>query len=254
MKRNTMFLLGIAAVTVLSGLGSFAYATPSTEYWTPCIIDIQPANKLHIGYDSYVTVGKRHQEKGSLPNDYGLTYGFQPLDKLQAEVGVDLFEPQDDPLMFNAKIGTPENSLFQNSPGLALGVFNVGTKHNVTDYNIVDLIAGKTLPWNLGRLHAGYYYGNPTTLRSGNGDKENQGGMIAYDYGFYPVKDAKGNTFNRLILAADWATGKNAIGGGGVGIYYYFTPDISLLTGPVWFTDKSINGNMKWTLQLDANF
>ena len=139
MRQTRMFWLGITAVTVLSGIGSFAYATPSTEYWTPCVMDIQPAGKLHIGYDSYTTVGKRHQEKGSFPNDYQLEYGLQPFDKLQMEFGVDLMEPQDDPLLFNAKIGTPENSLFQNSPGLALGVFNVGTKHNVTDYNIADI-------------------------------------------------------------------------------------------------------------------
>jgi hypothetical protein len=252
MRKSFVMLLG---VTVFMFLGLAAcFATPSTEYWTPCIIDIQPAGKLHIGYDSYATVGKRHQEKGSFPNDYQLEYGLQPSDKLQVEFGVDLMEPQDDPLLFNAKIGTPENSLFQNSPGLAVGVFNVGTKHNVTDYNIMDFIAGKTLPLNLGRLHAGYYHGNNSTLRSGAGKKTNQGAMIGYDYGFYPVKDTKGSSFNRFVFAADWATGKNVIGGGGLGIYYYFTPDISLLTGPVWFNDKSINGNMKWTLQLDANF
>ena len=48
--------------------------------------------------------------------------------------------------------------------------------------------------------------------------------------------------------------GDNAIGGGGAGVYYFFTPDISLLTGPVWFNDPGINGRMKWTTQLDINF
>ena len=43
-------------------------------------------------------------------------------------------------------------------------------------------------------------------------------------------------------------------GGGGVGIYTYFTPDISLLTGPVWFNDTTLNGNLLWTIQLDINF
>jgi hypothetical protein len=235
-------------------MGGLAYATPSTEYWTPCIIDIQPYGVGHIGYDSYTTVGNKGAKKGSLPNDYGLTYGILPFKQLQAEVGVDALEPADDPLYFNAKVGSPENTLFDNSPALEVGIFNVGTKKNVTNYNILDFITGKTLPLNLGRVHLGYYYGNKKVLVSGAGKKENTGAMFGYDYGFYPVKDEKGQSYNKLIFAADWATGKNAIGGGGVGLYYYFTPAISLLTGPVWFNDKVINGRMKWTLQLDVNF
>jgi hypothetical protein len=49
------------------------------------------------------------------------------------------------------------------------------------------------------------------------------------------------------------ASGKNFIGGG-VGLYVYFTPDIDLLMGPVWFHDARLNGDMKWTVQLDINF
>ena len=37
-------------------------------------------------------------------------------------------------------------------------------------------------------------------------------------------------------------------------MYHYFTKDISLLTGPVWFNDHAINGQWKWTVQLDINF
>jgi hypothetical protein len=38
-----------------------------------------------------------------------------------------------------------------------------------------------------------------------------------------------------------------------VGLYYYFTKNIDLLTGPVWFNDEGINGKWKWTVQLDIN-
>ncbi|HEY5505591.1 MAG TPA: hypothetical protein VIK28_10580, partial [Sedimentisphaerales bacterium] len=73
--------------------------------------------------------------------------------------------------------------------------------------------------------------------------------------GICPVNDDKGKfQFNRFVLAGDWATGKNALGGGGAGIYTYFTQDISLLVGPVWFNDKTLNGDMLWTIQLDINF
>ncbi|MGD0595886.1 MAG: hypothetical protein ABSA64_05210, partial [Sedimentisphaerales bacterium] len=37
---------------------NFAYATPSTTYWTPCVMDVQPYGVWHITYDSYFTVGK----------------------------------------------------------------------------------------------------------------------------------------------------------------------------------------------------
>jgi hypothetical protein len=67
------------------------------------------------------------------------------------------------------------------------------------------------------------------------------------------VKDKAGDEYSRLVFAADWASGKNYIGGGGAGLYYYFTKYISLLTGPVFFNDKTINGEWKWTTQLDVN-
>jgi len=47
---------------------------------------------------------------------------------------------------------------------------------------------------------------------------------------------------------------KNTIGGGGVGIYYYFKPGISIPTGPVWFNSAKINVNWKWSVQIDISF
>jgi hypothetical protein len=87
----------------------------------------------------------------------------------------------------------------------------------------------------------------------GQGKDENSGWMIAFDRGFLPVEDAGGNQYNRAVIAADYASGDNAFGGCGVGAYYYFTPRISLLTGPVWFNEEAINGEWKWTIQLDIN-
>lgn len=42
--------------------------------------------------------------------------------------------------------------------------------------------------------------------------------------------------------------------GGGVGVYYFFTKNISVLGGPVWFNDRELNGGQKWTIQWDINF
>jgi len=69
--------------------------------------------------------------------------------------------------------------------------------------------------------------------------------MIGYDHWLVP---------GRFMLAADYASGKNAIAGGGFGIYYYFNRNASLLIGPVWFNDRGINGTIKWTTQIDINF
>jgi hypothetical protein len=77
--------------------------------------------------------------------------------------------------------------------------------------------------------------------------------MVAFDHGFIPAKDAAGNEYSKVVFAADYASGKNAIGGYGIGVNYYFTKDISLLTGPVFFNEKKINGTWKLSTQLDIN-
>lgn len=176
---------------------------------------MQPFGTFHVTYDTYFTVGRTGTKASAFPIDVGLTAGVLPFKKLNMEVGFDLLEPTDDPLFFNAKLGTPEGSLFAGSPALNVGIFNIGTKAGVTDYDIVDFLIGKTLPHDLGRLFAGAYVGSHT-LRSADGDVENVGWMVGYDKGFCSVKQGD-KEFNRFVVAADYASGKNAIGGGGVG-------------------------------------
>lgn len=243
----------VTIIVTLLMLSSIAYATPSTTYWTPMTVDIQPYGVLHIGVDNYFTVFRKAADGGgSFPTDAGLTIGVLPFEKVQMEVGVDLLESSDYPLFFNAKIGTPEDSLFKGSPTLQLGIFNVGTKNNVTNQNIVFGVVGKTIP-GIGRIAAGPYIGNKMVLVDKDEEKENTGFLVAFDRGFMSVKDASGNEYNKFVFAADYASGKNALGSGGFGLYYYFTKDISLLTGPVWFNEEAINGKWKWTIQLDIN-
>jgi len=116
----------------------------------------------------------------------------------------------------------------------------------------VYFVIGKTVP-GVGRLSVGPYSGNSKVLVDARGKKENDGFMAAFDRGFKPVQGPDGIEFNRFVLAADYASGHNLLGGGGLGVYYYFTKDISLLTGPVWFNEEAINGKWKWTIQLDIN-
>lgn len=259
------FVLTLGVMVFLEGTVG---ATPSTTYWTPAVADVQPYGVWHLGIDNYFTLGTKAGETGGLPTDVGITVGVLPYENILLEVGIDLMEPSTDPLMFNAKLGTPEGSLFEGSPAVNIGIFNVGTDTSATDgdgrtdYNIFDVIIGKTLPANLGRLHIGLYSGNDKLLgytdTGGVYQKESTGFMLGYDKGFLPAKDDKGE-YNKWIFAADYASGKNAIGAGGFGIYHYFTRDVSLLTGPVWFNEPAAaigNADIKWvwTTQLDINF
>jgi hypothetical protein len=245
--------LGLALGGLVGGIPGTANATPSTTYWTPMTVDIQPYGVLHGGVDNYFTIFRKAEDGGgAFPTDLGLTLGVLPFDKVKMEIGVDLMESSDYPLYFNAKIGIPEDSFFAGQPTVQVGVFNAGTKSDVTNQNVVYGVIGKSLP-GIGRVSVGPYLGNKDVLVDKNGGKENTGFMAAFDRGFLPTKDREGNEFNRVVLAADYASGKNAIGGGGAGLYYFFTKDISLLTGPVFFNEEGINGKWKWTMQLDIN-
>jgi hypothetical protein len=264
-----------------------AFATPSTTFWTPATSDVQPYNVWHIGVDNYFRLYQTQSETdnglpATLPTVLGLTVGALPYEKLTLEVGFDYLSPGrfahptlrsiGHSFLLNAKFGIPEGVLARWAPALNVGIFNVGTKNQVTNMNIVDFIVGKTLG-PFGRIHAGYYYGNPGSalmrengclrgdsnpliacVAGRSGSRQNDGGMVGYDYGFWKVKDKAGNEYNKWIFAADYASGKNFIGGGGFGLYHFFTKDISLLTGPVWFNDHVINGQWKWTVQLDINY
>ncbi|MEW5946057.1 MAG: hypothetical protein AB1742_07660 [bacterium] len=217
-------------------------------------MDVQPAGVWHVTYDTYST--RRVGEDFS--TDLGLTYGFKLSGDVGMEVGVDWLSRTTYPFYFNAKAGIAEGALSSGSPGIGLGIFNVGTKKGDaaagiggTNQNVIHVELGKT--FGDVRLHAGYYNGNDNILVSSTGAKEDDGFMIAFDYGFEPVEDADGS-YNKYILAGDWASGDNLLGGGGVGLFWFFTRNASLLMGPVWFNDQGLNGKMKWTTQLDVNF
>jgi hypothetical protein len=251
MKTFKLFLGTMMLAIMLSGI---AQATPSSTFWTPMTPDIQSYGVPHLGVDNYFTVFKKANDgAGSFPTDAQLTIGILPFEKFQMEVGVDFMQPSDFPLSFNAKMGFPEGVLFTESPAIQAGIFNVGTERGVTNQDIAYLVIGKTLPIIGGRLSAGPYIGNSSVLVDSDGNNKNTGYMVAFDHGFIPVKDKEGNEYSQIVFAADYASGDNALGGGGFGLYYYFNKDISLLTGPTWFNNSDINGKWKWSIQLDIN-
>jgi len=185
-------------------------------------------------------------------HDIGLEVGLFEWHDFKCELGVDYYGGADDPVNFNAKVGMGEDKLFKHAPSFNVGIFYCGTRRKgplPTNDNIVDFIFGKSLPESIGgKVFIGAYSGShsmgPVT----------KGILLGYEYNFWEAKDCHGEKYNKLRFAADWATGKNIIGGGGIGFVYYFTPDITITTGPAFFLDTKINGRWKWILELDILF
>jgi hypothetical protein len=242
----------VAALTVLSA-GS-ALATPSTQIWIPST-DVQPFGKFHLGIDNYIRTSDDVQvttEDGETVEqrlhvyDIGLTTGVLPFEKVQMEVGVDYLVnggPADDyPWSFNAKLGTPEGSLFGGSPALAVGGYAFGTEKDVTNANIVYGLAAKTLPV-VGRLSAGYYLGNEDVL----GEDENDGVLLSWDRTMSEISD-------KLWAAVDYQGGDNAFGALSFGVSWAFSPNVSVIFGYDIYNEKAVAGQNTFTTQLDINF
>jgi hypothetical protein len=232
-------------------LSSNIHATPSSVFFTNCTTNIQDANTVNFGVYNFFSVYSGRGHNNFFAPDIGLEAGVCKFGPFAAEVGIDYIGGTDDPLFFNAKVGINENTLFAHAPAFNIGIFNVGTRTHgsgKTNQNIVDAIVGKTLPDSLGggNVYAGVFSGSKTM------GKDRQGVMVAFVQNFYAARDTDGKLYHKWQLAADYASGKNTIGGGGIGIGYYFTPRISLLTGPCWYNDKKLNhGRFKWSVQLD---
>lgn len=253
MKRLIAMLAGALVLAP-----ALAHATPSTTFWAPSTPFIQPYGLLHVTYDTYFL------KKGAYPVDTGLTIGLLPFDKFQAEGGFDLVYPTANlavPILFNAKIGSPEGAFGDWSPGWSAGMFGVGFEKDVTDYNVFHFMLGKTFPV-IGNLEVGFYYGlnknlfisNALDTSAGATHDNNQFGIQAG--WFSPAIELKKPYMDKIILAADIMTGENAFGAAGGGVYFYFTPMIDLLAGPVFFLDKESqpgNSSVLWSMQLDVD-
>lgn len=249
MKRVKM--LAAAAAIVAMACGS-AMATPSTQIWIPST-DVQAYKTVHLGIDNYVRA-ERKSDGSRDPNvyDLGLTAGVLPFEKVQLEVGIDYLVNgtayDNYPLYFNAKLGTPENSLFNHSPALAIGGYNIGTNSSNalrTDQNIVYALAAKTLPV-VGRISAGYFTGNDEVLLDENGKKENDGILLSWDRTISEVSD-------KLWAAVDYQGGDSAMGALSLGVAWAFSKNVSLIFGYDIYNNDKMAGKNTFTTQLDIN-
>jgi hypothetical protein len=251
MKKALKAFVAVAVLAVAQG----ASATPSTTFWTPETTYTQPYAVPHITYDTYVA------EKGILQNTYGLTVGVLPFEKLQGEIGFDLFYPTlskftEDFAQVNAKLTLPENAFGEWQPGVSFGIANAGFKTDVSNYDLLHLSIGKTLPV-VGAVAIGGYYGAGSKLLwTGSDGNVNRAGFMA-SWTSPDIKIGRPG-LDKLIFLADFASGKNWMGAVGGGLGLYFTPAIDILTGPVVFLDKDFydaaaGTNFLWTVQLDVD-
>jgi hypothetical protein len=219
-------------------------ASPSTVFYTVATPYIQPFAVPHLTYDSYFN------GTAAFPTDLGLTAGLLPFKKIQAEVGFDLFYPGPDPFQLNFKAGIPEGVFGKYLPGLTAGIFGMGFESGVNNYDILHFEVGKTIP-RIGSVSVGGYKGlKPKLLRSASGKDQDLGYLISFYRTLEPWTE-------RVAITADYMSGKNVFGGGGVGLNFWFTKSIGLIAGWVWFNDEELNQPFRdgvFTIQLDIDF
>lgn len=252
MKSVKIAAVAAAFVALAS---SSALATPSTQIWIPST-DVQAYKTVHLGIDNYLRADR--EDNGTrFPNlyDIGLTAGVLPFEKVQMEVGIDYMSYgnayDNYPLYLNAKLGTPENSLFKGSPALAIGGYNFGSNSSSgsalrTDQNIMYALAAKTLPV-VGRLSVGYFTGNDKVLLDENGKKENDGILLSLDRTISEISD-------NLWAAVDYQGGNSGMGALSFGVSWAFSKNVSLIVGYDIYNNDKVAGKNTFTTQLDINF
>lgn len=252
--RSFRFVPLILAIAVLAPVA--ALATPSTTFWAPSTASCQALGLPHVSYDTYFWKGPPVGASGATgyPIDTGITVGVLPFKTLQGEAGFDLLLPSQDPLFLNAKVCTPEAALFKGSPGISFGIYNVGTKSDVTDYNVLHFMVQKGLPFG-GYVAGGLYHGtNDLLFTNSDGEVVKTGAMFAGASPDIPI-GLKG--LKKINLIADVQTGKNVLGAWGFGPTVYFADNVSLIIGPVFFFDRNLQpggSRTMWTTQLDIDF
>jgi hypothetical protein len=251
MKKVLVIIIVICCIT-----SEISFSTPSTQIWIPST-DFQKWKTMHLGLDNYIRTSKIDGIRGAGMYDLGFTTGLLPFQKFQGEIGVDYLSMGDSnyddfPIYFNAKIGFPESALFKGSPALAIGAYNVGTKKNLTNYNILYGLIAKTIPI-LGRVSAGYYTGNDKVLVDENLKKANNGVLLSWDRTMSEISD-------KLWLAVDYQGGKNYLGALSFGASWAFSSNVSVIFGydiynnkKAYYNTNNQNANT-FTAQVDINF
>jgi len=259
---------------LLLGLTFFAlsftltFATPTTLIWAPST-DIQPYKKIHLTADNYTPVESYDRNGNKLyvqqiygptlsllsdkPEDNLLGKVWSPLGKVMAETGFDYkkgFGPTLDkwPVYFHFKAAVPEDAYFKYMPAFAVGAYDMGYKHNYTDYNVWYLRGAKTVNigrLNLGRFSAGYFNGNAKLLRDKNGERDNAGAMLAWERVMSEISD-------KLWVCVDYQGTQSSYGAINYGFSWKFNSNISAIIGYDAYNNPNSRDTI--TFQLDIDF
>ena len=255
MKTKGLLTKTLIAVGTVGIMANAAFATPSTQIIIPST-DIQKFGTVHLNFDTFSRImNEPADDKGNAIRKapifmFGPTVGILPFDFIQAEVGFDLILQGDSvadnsPAYFHGKVATPENSMFDWSPALAVGIYNVGTNPDVTMQNVGYGVVAKTLPY-VGRISAGYYYGNPNILQDENKNPANHGLLLSWDKTLTEISD-------KLWASVDYQGGQSALGTVNFGLSYSFDPHTSVIFGYDYNLNKNVAGQDTATIQIDIN-
>lgn len=220
--------------------GARALATASTHIWAPST-DVQPFNVWHVTSDLYLAL-ERDAAGSRIPTvtNLGVTVGILPTKRLNAEVGFDhksgLGALDDYPMYGNVKIGIPENAFGRFFPAIAAGAFDVGTKSERTDYNVIYAKAAKTFSAggvSLGRLSAGWFAGNEKLLLDGRGEKDASGLLAAWERTMTEISD-------KLWVCLEYMGTESAYGTISVGASWKFAGNVSVIAGYDMFNNDDL--------------
>ncbi|MDP2912802.1 MAG: hypothetical protein Q8N91_02210 [Candidatus Omnitrophota bacterium] len=253
--------ISFAALAVFSSIFYFydlAYATATTHIWAPST-DTQGYGTGHITADVYIPVER--SSDGSRPDtitNTGLTFGLLPFKKLNAEAGFDYktgYGSLDSyPIYFNAKLAVPEGVFkgdfpyAEHLPAVAAGIYDVGTKIDKTDDNIIYIEAAKTVSvkgFSLGRFSAGYFGGNDKLLLNQDSAKDADGLLLAWERTMTEMSD-------KLWVCVEYQGTKSAYGALNLGFSWQFTPSTSVIFGYQFYNNRDLADTA--TLQVDINF
>jgi len=229
-----------------------AYPTASTHIWAPST-DVQEFKTGHVTADIYVPVEtNRDGSRARTISDEGLEFGISPFKKLKAEAGFDFKAGYGDldswPMYFNSKVVIPEDSYGPYFPAIAVGIYDIGTKNNRTNFNLTYVKAAKTLKvkdLSLGKFSMGYFWGNDTLLLDKDGNKDADAIFWAWERTMTEIND-------KLWVCVEYQGTESIYGAFSLGLSWQFTKDFSTIAGYQFYNNKNFADT--FTIQLDYNF
>jgi hypothetical protein len=231
MTRCLVLTVACVVAGAILGGGAPAGATATTHIWAPST-DVQAFNRWHVTSDIYLPA-ELAAGGGHIPavTNVGLTVGVLPTKRFGLEIGVDhksgLGALDDYPMYGNLKLGVPEGSLGSASPALAIGVFDVGTEPDRTDYNVAYAKVAKTLAVgraSMGRFSLGYFSGSRELLLDTHGARDNHGLLAAWERTCPEISD-------RLWVCLEYAGSRSAYGALSFGAAWKCADNVVLLVG-----------------------